>query len=108
MITKTTDFYFAGKYALAHPLERIGMEQSGTSGFIASNIVNLDGKVNFKALQAIQKGDIGAYIESEKLDYIADWREFSSKIVASAEKHGGKFKEIDSIGRVVIFKRSGN
>ncbi len=108
VITKTTDFYFAGKYGLAHPLERIGMEQSGTAGFIASNIVNLDGKVNYKALQVIQKGDIGEYIESEKLDYIADWREFSLKIVALAEKHGGKFQEIDSIGRVIIFKRIGN
>ncbi len=105
LINKTSEFYLTGKYALQYPNEKFGMEQSGTAGFIASNVLNLDGKVNFKALQAIQKNDIGAYIESKRFDYIADWREFSSKIVASAEKHGGKFQEVDSIGRVIIFKR---
>jgi len=104
-VDKPNDFYRIGKFALQHPSERIGMEQSGTSGYIASNIVNLDGKVNLAALHAKQKNDIGAYIESEKLDYIADWREFSEPMAASAAKHGGVFKEADSIGRVIIFKR---
>ncbi|MFI5264072.1 MAG: hypothetical protein ACHQM6_06120 [Candidatus Kapaibacterium sp.] len=104
-ISKQNDFYLTGKFALQHPSERIGMEQSGTSGFIASNILNLDGKVNLGALHAMQSGDIGAYIESEKLDYIADWREISEPMVASAARHGGNFREVDNIGRVIIFKR---
>ena len=81
------------------------MEQSGTAGFIAANVVNLDGKVNYDALKAKKKNDIGAYIESEKLDYIADWREFSTAMVASASKHGGKFQEVDSIGKIIIYHR---
>ncbi|MDP4219839.1 MAG: hypothetical protein Q8916_03405 [Bacteroidota bacterium] len=105
LIEKSSDFYRTGKYALEHSDKKIGMEQSGTAGFIASNVVNLDGKVNFAALQAIQKGDIGGYVQSAKLDYIADWREFSERIVESAAKHGARFQEIDSIGRIVIFKR---
>ncbi len=104
-INKPNDFYAMGRFALRHSAERIGMEQSGTAGFIAANVINLDGKVNIEALRARQKNDIGAYIESQKLDYIADWREFSEPMVASAAKHGGKFQEVDSIGRVIIFKR---
>ncbi|MEP7233983.1 MAG: hypothetical protein ABI778_01685 [Ignavibacteriota bacterium] len=103
--SKDNDFYLIGEFALEHPREKIGMEQSGTAGFIAANIVNLDGKVNFEALQAKKRGDIGEYIEKEHLDYIADWREFSEPMVASAAKHGGKFQEMDSIGRVIIFRR---
>ena len=94
-----------GKFAEAHPDKKVGMWQSGTAGFIARNVFNLDGKVNFAALKANMQGDIGAYVESEHLDYIADWREFSPWIVALAEKHGGKFQKVDSIGRVIIFER---
>jgi hypothetical protein len=105
VIERTSEFYLTGKWALIIPHVRIGMEQSGTAGFVAPNIVNLDGKVNFVALQAKRNNDIGSYIESEKLDYIADWRQFAEPLIASAEKHGGKFREIDSIARIIIFKR---
>ena len=54
---------------------------------------------------AKKNGDIGAYIESQKLDYIADWRQYSGPMTASAANHGGKFKEVDSIGDIIIFHR---
>jgi hypothetical protein len=104
-IDKTSGFYLMGKFALLHPTEKIGMEQSGTAGFMSPNVINLDGKVNFEALEAKKKGDIGEYIEKEKLYYIADWREFSEPMIASASTHGGKFQEVDSIGKIIIFKR---
>lgn len=107
-ITHPSELYLTGKWAFTHPNKRIGMAQTGTAGFMAPNVVNLDGKVNFDALLAKKNNDIGSYIESEKLDYIADWRELSEPMVVSAAKHGGKFKEVDSIGRVVVFKRVRN
>jgi hypothetical protein len=104
-INKVSDFYLAGKFALQHPTELMGMQQSGTAGFVASNVVNLDGKVNNAALQAQLQGDIGAYIESEKLDYLADWPEFTDSLLSSSARHGGRFHELDSIGRVKVFRR---
>jgi len=53
-----SDFYLLGKWALLRSNEVIGMGQSGTAGFIAPNVMNLDGKVNFAALQAKQKKKI--------------------------------------------------
>ena len=104
-ITHPSELYLTGKWALSHPAERIGMEQTGTAGFISPNVVNLDGKVNYDALMAKKRGDIGAYVVSENFDYIADWREFSGQITTSAARHGMKFQEVDSIGKVIIFKR---
>jgi hypothetical protein len=99
------DFYLAGKWALVNPQKRIGMGQSGTAGFLAPNVVNLDGKVNFAALQSLKKHDIGSYIESEHLNYLMDWRGMCLSMIKSSQKHGGNFQEIDSIGFVVIFER---
>lgn len=105
VVPSWSDFYNAGNFALQHPNDKIGMEQSGTAGFMASNVVNLDGKVNFAALQAKQRHDIGAYIESEKLDYLADWRDVVDTFLTSASRHGGRFIQVDSIGKILILKR---
>ena len=105
VIPRPSELYLTGKWALSHPDQKIGMEQTGTAGFIAPNVVNLDGKVNYEALIAKKKGDIGEYILKENFEYIADWREFSGKITSSAAKHGMKYQEVDSIGKVIIFKR---
>ncbi len=103
--TGVRDLYLTGLWAQQHPNETIGMEQTGTSGYFASNIVNLDGKVNFEALQARQRHDIGAYIIKRDLDYVADWPEIALPMIKSAEDHGAKFTLVDSIDRVMIFKR---
>jgi hypothetical protein len=108
LISKENPFYLTGKWALQHPSERIGMLQSGLTGFIAPNVVNLDGKVNFGALAALRKRDLGAYIESEKLDYLADWRVDAEGMARAASMHDGIFVETDSIGNIIIFKRKGN
>jgi hypothetical protein len=105
LINQPSELYLVGKWAISHPSARIGMEQSGTAGFIAPNVINLDGKVNYAALLAKQKGDIGEYVEREKLDYIIDWHEFSDQITQSAARHGGKFSVIDSFGKVIIYQR---
>jgi hypothetical protein len=99
------DFYYAGQWARTVPFAKIGMDQSGTAGFISPNVINLDGKVNFEALQAKRKGDIGAYVAKEQFDYIADWKEFAGVIMASARDHGLIYEPVDSIGRIHIYKR---
>ncbi len=100
-----TDYYLAGKWAFAHPHDRVGMNQSGTAEYISANVVNLDGKVNFAALQARCDGEIGAYIEKQKLDYIVDCSTFSRDLVNAAEKYGGQFEKIDSVGLFIIYRR---
>jgi hypothetical protein len=99
------DFYLAGRWARTVPEAKIGMDQSGTAGFISPNVVNLDGKVNFEALQAKVAGGIGVYVAKEKFDYIADWKEFADVITTSAKKYGLTYSPVDSIGRIHIYKR---
>jgi hypothetical protein len=50
---------------------RIGMTESGRLGFLyPTRVVNLDGKMNVEALQALLAGRLGSYIQSANLDYI--------------------------------------
>ncbi|MBS1904077.1 MAG: hypothetical protein JSS75_10255 [Bacteroidetes bacterium] len=100
-----SEFYLAGQWAKAHPNALIGMEQSGTAGFIAPNVVNLDGKVDFGALKAKMRGDIGSYVIERKLEYVGDWREIIDPIVASANRDGALFIPSDTLGKIYYYKR---
>lgn len=100
-----SEFYLTGKWAEKVAPARVGMDQSGTAGFIASNVVNLDGKVNIRALHAREKADIGEYVAQEQLEYIADWQEKIDEITSSAKRHGMSYVLHDSIGRVRIYKK---
>jgi len=100
-----SDFYLTGKWALTIPNARIGMYQSGTSGFIAPNVINLDGKVNYEALKARQEAEIGKFVVDQKLDYVADHKIWVEQIVRSAEKYGGHYVLVDSIQSVFVYKR---
>jgi hypothetical protein len=95
----------AGKWAVQHPHVRIGMLQSGLAGFVAPNIVNLDGKVNPAALKARQQGQLGKYIEDERLDYIVDMRDCLRQIFDQAPGIEAQYPFLDSIGNVGIHKR---
>lgn len=105
VINEYSDFYRTGKWAGTVAPARVGMDQSGTAGFIASNVVNLDGKVNIGALHAREKEDIGAYVAQERFEYIADWQEKIDDITGSAKRHGITYVLHDSIGRVKIYKK---
>jgi hypothetical protein len=104
-VEDTSDFYRTGKWASQFPEAKIGMEQSGTAGYVSPNIFNLDGKVNYEALEARRKGDLGGYIARMEFDYIADWKEKAEPMARSVQTYGLKYEFIDSIGRVQIFKR---
>ncbi|HYM20501.1 MAG TPA: hypothetical protein VEW28_05795 [Candidatus Kapabacteria bacterium] len=98
-------FYKVGKWAQTVPHSSVGMYQSGAAGFIAANVVNLDGKVNYDALQARRHGGIGSYLAAADITYVADEKDLVSGIVSSAEKYGVRYLLIDSIDRVRIYKR---
>lgn len=59
-----------------HMYKKIGMAQSGISGFFFDNIINLDGKVNFQALKAIKSNNLYQYINDEKIDVLIEWNEW--------------------------------
>jgi hypothetical protein len=54
--------------------DRVGAFQSGVVGFFHENTVNLDGKMDHRALQALRSDEIGAYIDSEKITVLVEWR----------------------------------
>jgi hypothetical protein len=99
------EFYNIGMWANSHPAERIGMLQSGIAGFVAPNIVNLDGKVNAEALAAHQQGQLGRYILQQKFDYLADWKPFVEDVAALCGAHELFFDSIGMVGRIQVMKR---
>ncbi|MEM6293093.1 MAG: hypothetical protein AAGA54_17585 [Myxococcota bacterium] len=51
----------------------VGAIQSGTLGFFHDRTINLDGKVNPDALDAVLRRDLARYIVDQDIDYIVDW-----------------------------------
>lgn len=52
----------------------VGAVQTGTLGYWHDRTINLDGKVNPEALQAlIEEGNVLNYVLESPVDYIADW-----------------------------------
>ncbi|MDP4199237.1 MAG: hypothetical protein Q8922_05700 [Bacteroidota bacterium] len=98
-----SDFYRVGLWARQHT-GQVGMDQSGTAGFYAPNVINLDGKVNRDALAAIEAGGIGQYIAREKIEYLADWKPLVERLVMDAKKYGADYSLFDSIGYIRIYK----
>jgi len=53
--------------------EKVGVLQSGTIGYFSNRqVINLDGKVNRKALDALQDGELMSYVKEENIDIIVD------------------------------------
>jgi hypothetical protein len=52
--------------------DRVGMFQSGTTGFLFQRVTNLDGKVNPEALEALRTGRTAALVDSIGFEYIID------------------------------------
>jgi hypothetical protein len=98
-----SDFYPLGLWALKHE-GRVGCDQSGQAGFIAPNVINLDGKVNYEALEARKQGSIGAYIAHERIEYLADWEPLVKDLVREAEKFGARYEPYDTIRYVQIYR----
>jgi hypothetical protein len=102
--TWVADLYEAGVWARQHPTARVGMSQSGVSGFTADNVWNLDGKVNPDVLKAHKDHSFGAYIDSTHMEYLADWDVGVQGMIAEANARD-KYKLIDSFKLVRIYQR---
>jgi hypothetical protein len=100
----TGDLYKAGVWAREHPDYRIGMMQSGIAGFTADNVVNLDGKVNFAALQALRKDSLGQYIVQESFTHLMDWDRFVREMTIKATAAGGCYTLQDSVELVRMYR----
>jgi hypothetical protein len=92
-------------WAGEHPNALIGMQQSGTAGFVADNIINLDGKVNAEVLSYMKKGQRGAYIAHSTITHIADWHEFADVLMSESEQYGDKYTLVDSFNLLRIYQR---
>lgn len=60
-------------HANVRPSDWIGAVQTGTLGFFHDRTVNLDGKVNPEALEAVIADTIPSYVNEKGLVVLADW-----------------------------------
>jgi hypothetical protein len=88
------------------PADRtVGMFQSGTTGFLAKNVENLDGKVNARALAANIEKRMPRYIDSASFDYIIDWDMFTRPLLDDPLLRG-RYAPIDTLANAfVVWKR---
>lgn len=90
------------------PGERVGMFQSGTSGFVHPNVVvNLDGKVNVAAWQAYRSGQLSHYVDSVGFDYIIDWDLYTDRVFSDSALRS-RYRSVDTLPQgVIVWKRNG-
>jgi hypothetical protein len=68
-------FYDAAKWIKTHTdaSDTIGVFQSGAIGYLSGRrVINLDGKVNREAFDALQKGKLNAYVQTAGIDVVMD------------------------------------
>jgi hypothetical protein len=78
------------------PNDRIGMFQSGTTGFLFERVTNLDGKVNPRALEALRSGTLARFADSADFDYIIDLDFYTRHIFHDARMRQ-RYLPIDSL-----------
>ncbi|MDY0083474.1 MAG: hypothetical protein RBR74_09860 [Ignavibacteriaceae bacterium] len=66
--------------------QKIGMAQSGISGYFFNNILNLDGKVNNEALKAIKGNYLFNYITRENISVLIEWEEWFDNLPSAELK----------------------
>jgi len=64
------------------PTDRIGAAQSGAIGYFHDNVLNLDGKMNHAALDALRAGALMTYIDADRINVLIDWRAFFASLPA--------------------------
>jgi len=85
--------------------EWVGAFQSGTIGYFHDKTINLDGKVNPDALNALKANKIYEYIGDKKLDYIVNWQ--STSMIFQFVPINNNYDLIinDTISNLSVFKR---
>jgi len=74
----------------------VGGIQTGTLGYFHDRTINLDGKVNPKALRArIERGDVRSYVLDETpINYLVDWVGIASWVSMESEPRFGQAFEM--------------
>lgn len=72
--------------------EWVGAVQTGTLGYFHDRTLNLDGKVNPKALSALlERGQVLTYVlEEERINYLVDWSGLAGWVTEQSEPRFGK------------------
>jgi hypothetical protein len=80
--------------------ETVAAGQTGTLGFFRDNVVNLDGKVNPRALAA--RGDIPGMLDELGIRWLCDWPQYVNRYFG--EQHPG-WTEVARKGNFVCLRR---
>jgi hypothetical protein len=88
-----------------HQKDKVGAFQSGVIGYFNSNVINLDGKLDFESLALLKKGDIHLYIEEKEIDVIIDWKSYISMINSEYLKNNFTLKEALPNGSSVYIRK---
>jgi len=69
------------------------MAQSGISGYFFDNVINLDGKVNNNALNAIKGNYLYNYIARENISILIEWKEWFDNLPSSDLKRNWQISD---------------
>jgi len=74
----------------------VGGVQTGTLGYFHDRTINLDGKVNPKALRAkIEQGQVMSYVlDQTPIDYLVDWAGIATWVSTPSEPRAGQAFEV--------------
>lgn len=114
-------FYFhSGNLALSYTLrikyikenfdinENIGCFQSGVAGYFNSNVYNLDGKIDHRALSYLRKAKIERYVNKNDIIALIEWKYLMENIIANNDLTNWKLYENDiGDGRTAVYVREG-
>lgn len=84
----------------------VGAIQTGTLGFFHDRTVNLDGKVNIAAYEALVEGREGEYVvEDTEIQYLADWTGMRDWLTKPAIAESFELIVLDEEANLAVLRR---
>lgn len=83
----------------------IAAGQTGALGYFRRSVINLDGKVNCEALEALKRGEIDRYILDKDVEILIDWPEYLEDNFLRYPLVRDQFVEVARSGKFGIFQR---
>jgi len=84
------------------PTELVASGQTGTIGYFLNNVVNLDGKVNYKALEF--REHMWDYLDQEKIPWFCDWKLGVDRFLGTMPENNGWIL-VDSKGQFLLYHK---
>jgi hypothetical protein len=91
-------------HAHVPPDDWVAAGQSGTLGFLRDRVVNLDGRVNFEALD--HRHDIPRYLREKDIRWIADWSAYVTGYLGSEPARLG-WSHVATNGSMLLYRYDG-